>query len=344
MKNLDIQMNQLLQYQALPLSAKVRLSEMRIREWYDHFDGNVYVAYSGGKDSTILLHLVRSLYPDVPAVFANTGQELKSILRHVEGVDNLVELSPKMTFEQIIKKFGYPVVSKKVCRFVWDLKRPDGSNEKTKALRRAGITSTGKKAPTQKLAKKWFKLLTAPFEVTHKCCGILKINPTKPYAKATGRKPFVGTMADEGEARSKSYVMSGGCNAFNQTDQQSRPLMFWTEQDVLQYLVDTGLPYADCYGDIVIGEDGLLKTTGEKRTGCKFCLFGVHLEKRENRIQRLARTEPESYRYCIEELGYDKVMDYLGVDWKPVSRVGLEEQSCLDLSQRLAGRRNDGER
>lgn len=62
------QKGELEQLQALPLRAKVLLSKTRIREWYDHFNGEVCVSFSGGKDSTALLHLVRSIYPDVPGL------------------------------------------------------------------------------------------------------------------------------------------------------------------------------------------------------------------------------------------------------------------------------------
>ena len=55
--------------QSLPLEAKIVKSQLRIREWYEYWNGEVYVSFSGGKDSTVLLHLVRELYPDVPLCF-----------------------------------------------------------------------------------------------------------------------------------------------------------------------------------------------------------------------------------------------------------------------------------
>ena len=69
-------------------------------------------------------------------------------------------------------------------------------------------------------------------------------------------------------------------------------MSFWTEQDVLAYLKMTGIPYASVYGEIV-EENGRLTTTGAKRTGCMFCMFGVHLEKKPNRFQRMALTHPK---------------------------------------------------
>ena len=83
---------QLKQRQALPLDAKIEMSKRRIREWYDGMDGLIYVSFSGGKDSTVLLHLVRSIYPDTPAVFLNTGLEFPEIVRFVRKMENVTWL------------------------------------------------------------------------------------------------------------------------------------------------------------------------------------------------------------------------------------------------------------
>lgn len=49
--------------QALPLERKIFITQTRIIEWYQKFKGQVYVSFSGGKDSTVLLHIARQLYP-----------------------------------------------------------------------------------------------------------------------------------------------------------------------------------------------------------------------------------------------------------------------------------------
>lgn len=106
-------MDDLRQFQAMPLPVKVAMSKTRIRAWVDQFgtDG-VYVSFSGGKDSTVLLHLVRSVYPDVPGVFVDTGLEYPEIRDFVKSFDNIVWLRPKMNFKQVIEKYGYPFFSK----------------------------------------------------------------------------------------------------------------------------------------------------------------------------------------------------------------------------------------
>lgn len=325
----EIKLNQLRQYQSLPLSGKIRLTEMRIREWHEAFDGQVSISISG-KDSCCMADQIWRIYPEVPAVFADTGNELESVKENIYRMINAgrpIEIvKPKMTFEEVVQKFGYPVVSKKVSDYANRCRRT--SNPQVLRRHLKGENADGTPSPMSKIPLKWQKLLDAEFDVTNKCCGILKFNPTSEYQKATGRKAFVGTMADESFARMNSYLNHGGCNAFDQKDQNSRPIMFWTEQDVLEYIVKYDVMIPSAYGEIKRRENGTLRCSRDQRTGCKFCLFGVHLEKGENRIQRLAKVEPESYRHAIEDLHYDEVMDFLGVDWKPCA---IEEQQTMKL-------------
>lgn len=95
----NIPIHFLAQRQSLPLEAKIEMSKKRIREWYEHYDGDVYVAFSGGKDSTVLLHLVRSMYPDVEAVFSDTGLEYPEIREFVKTIDNVTWVKPKKNFK-----------------------------------------------------------------------------------------------------------------------------------------------------------------------------------------------------------------------------------------------------
>lgn len=110
--------------QALPLSVKVAMTQTRIRAWVDQFgkDG-VYVSFSGGKDSTVLLHLVRELYPEIPAVFVDTGLEYPEIRQFVKTFDNVIWLKPKMNFKQVIAKYGYPFFSKETSESVYESRK-----------------------------------------------------------------------------------------------------------------------------------------------------------------------------------------------------------------------------
>ena len=306
---------QLEQRQNLPLEVKIELSKKKIQEWYDHWNGEIYFSFSGGKDSTVLLNLVRSMHPDVPGLFVDTGLEYPEIKEFVKQHDNIAILRPKMPFNKVIETYGYPVVSKKVARFVRDLRKSGASNEITRNLRLTGYNQKGQYCPTMKLAKKWHCLVDAPFNVSEQCCDVMKKEPFHRYVKETGRKPMNAVMAAESEQRTKAYLMQG-CNAFNTGAPISSPMAFWTEQDVLRYLRDYNVPYASVYGDIVEDENGKLSTTGEKRTGCMFCMFGAHLEKGENRFQRMKRTHPQLWDYCINKLGLREVLDFIEVKYE----------------------------
>jgi 3'-phosphoadenosine 5'-phosphosulfate sulfotransferase (PAPS reductase)/FAD synthetase len=176
----------------------------------------------------------------------------------------------------------------------------------------------------------------------------MKKRPAKTFAKQTGRKPILGTMASESRLRFQKWLQNG-CNAFDTKDPTSQPMSFWTEQDVLHYIKKFNVPYCPVYGDIQVkppegAEEGqlnvidylecwdetdILETTGCNRTGCIFCMFGCHLEREPNRFQRLKETHPRQYEYCIgggemvdgkwqpnkEGLGLGHVLDYIGVKY-----------------------------
>ena len=346
------------QMQSVPLQGKIIMTQQRIRQWYEHWEGQVYVSFSGGTDSTVLKHIVDSMYDDVPAVFVNTGLEYPEIQQLVRSIkagkydcfnSDVEIIRPEMRFDEVINKYGYPVISKEVSDTVYGARHGGGTGKrKSTRLQKLKGEYKDKDGNISKYNhKKWEFLLDAPFEISEKCCNIMKKKPSKGYEKNTGRKPFVGTMASESRLRYQKWIQHG-CNAFSGERPTSQPLSFWTEQDVLHYIKKFNVPYAPVYGDIVPTSEGeqiegqittfdilgeyegtLLKTTGCNRTGCIFCMFGCHLEKEPNRFQRLKVTHPKQYEYCIfggemvdgkwqpnkEGLGLGKVLDYIGVDY-----------------------------
>jgi hypothetical protein len=54
---------------------------------------------------------------------------------------------------------------------------------------------------------------------------------------------------------------------------------------------------------------------GYERTGCVYCLFGIHLESCPNRIQRLKETHPKLYNYCLDKLGIKEILEYMNVPY-----------------------------
>lgn len=341
------------QMQSLPLEAKIIMTQQRIRQWYEYWDGQVYVSFSGGKDSTVLKHIVDGMYDDVPALFVNTGLEYPEIQKFAMSQKNVVTVRPKMRFDEVLKVYGYPAISKEVSQQLYEVRKSSElhgvSQRETAPYKRKFNPESEycKKYPSYCL-QKWDFLIDADFDISHMCCMVMKKKPAKKYEKETGRKAFVGTLAEESRLR-RTQWMEHGCNAFGKVRPTSQPLSFWTEQDILHYIKKYNVPYCSVYGDIRVKpmDDELqdqinlidylgcyepedtLETTGCDRTGCIFCMFGCHLEKEPTKFQTLKETHPRQYEYCIgggemvdgkwqpskSGLGLGKVLDYIGVKY-----------------------------
>ena len=275
----------------------------------------MYVSFSGGKDSTVLLDLARRIYPEVEAVFLDTGLEFPEIRSFVKTFDNVITLRPKMRFPDVIDKYGYPVISKYVSEDIYYAQKG-----RPWAINRANrLNSDGSFSEYRSNRKDYSNLVNAPFKIGSYCCNVMKKSPAKAYEKSSGKKPILGTMTDESNIRKNAWLKNG-CNSFNGRG-VSTPMAFWTEQDVLKYLKDFNIPYCSVYGDIEDDGNGNLHTTGEYRTGCMFCMFGAHLEKEPNKFQRMKVAHPKQWEYCmkpVEEggLGLATVLDYIGVKYE----------------------------
>ena len=331
---------ELQQMQSLPLSAKILMTKRRIKDWYDYWDGQVYVSFSGGKDSTVLLHISREVFSDIEAVFVNTGLEYPEIQDFVKKFDNITILRPKMRFDEVIKSYGYPMIGKEVARCIWYAKK--GSKWAINQL--DGLDWQGKPNPFKKsMYSKYKSIIETDFDISDKCCLVMKKRAVYDFEKA--KKPIMAMLASESKKRETAWLMTG-CNAFTGKKPISNPMAFWTEQDVLRYIKERDLPIASVYGEIVPESDPgqvtiddfgcdsgcKLCTTGAKRTGCIFCGFGAHLEKGETRFQRLKRTHPKQYAYCLGGGAYDE--DGL---WKP-DKNGLGMKHVFDVLNEIYGK------
>ena len=315
---------QLKQMQSLPLDLKIRLTNQRIREWYDYHSGRVWVSFSGGKDSTVLVHLVKKLYKDVPVVYIDTSLEIPEVRSFAYSMNPLV-LKPTMNFKTVLTRYGYPLISKEVS-----LKIAGARKGQRSALRHFNGEKTG-----QYDYRKWAFLIDSPFLISAECCNKTKKAPSKAYEKETHSYPYVATLAEESALRQTDWLM-GGCNSYDNERPVSKPLSFWTEQDVLNFIKLNNLDIASVYGEIVVDvgySDNItvfdfldgencdyigckLKTTGCSRTGCAYCCYGIQNEKRPNRFELLdmySRTELRDFAMrggAFDEDGY----------WKPDSR------------------------
>lgn len=297
--------NELITLQSLPLEIKIGKSLRRIEEFIDYYGVNgVYISFSGGKDSTVLLDLVRKVNKNIEAVFVVNPVQPETF-KFIKTIDNLTILKPEMTFKEVVKKYGYPFISKEQANYLHDIRY---STEYMKERR-----INGDEKGRFKLSNKYKYLINSPFPISHKCCEVMKKKPIKKYEKTTGKVPFIGTLAEESALRTQSYLKTG-CNSFNSKRPNSTPLGFWTEQDILEYIYKYNLPINEAYGKVVI-EDGKYKTTKCSRTGCIACGFGVHLEKNPNRFERMKEDYPNQYNYYFNKLNYKEICDYIGIKY-----------------------------
>lgn len=328
--------DELKQMQSLPLEVKVLKTKARIKEWVDYYgEDNVYISFSGGKDSTVLLDITRQEYPNMKAVFVNTGLEYPEIQSFVKSKENVEILRPTMRFDEVIKKYGYPFIGKDVAYRLYEARR----GKQWAILNFEGKVVDGSESfYVADRYPRYKPLLDVDFVIGSMCCDIMKEKPVKQMKT----KNIIATMADESSRREKAWFKTG-CNAWQQGT--SKPMSFWTEQDVLEYIKSHNLPIASVYGEIVECGDkdnnqitfegcGKLKCTGCKRTGCIFCGFGAHLDKREGetRFQRLKRTHPKQYDYCMGGGEYNEQ----GI-WQP-SKQGLGMAHCIDELNKIYGK------
>ena len=156
--------------------------------------------------------------------------------------------------------------------------------------------------------------LEAPFEISNKCCTVMKKAPLHEYSNRTKKYGMTAEMAAESRLRTQKWIQNG-CNGFHLRLPKSTPMAFWTEQDVLLYIKENNLPICSVYGEVVCdyGKQGqvdnqislsdlglfdntlpLLKTTGCDRTGCVLCGFGAQCHG-DTRFVDLKETHPKFY-------------------------------------------------
>ena len=332
--------------QAFPLDMKIRRTQQRIREWVNYYgvDG-VYLSFSGGKDSTVLAHIISKMGLPIQKVFVDTGLEYPEIRAFVKSFGDVIMVRPKMRFDEVIHKYGYPLISKEVAEAIYEGRNALSAGKVTAKLRkmRGEMPPRSDGTPTRYNYSRYEPLLHVDFIIGSKCCNVMKKHPMKVYEKETGRFPIMATMAEESMLRQINWCRSG-CNAFEGVERRSAPMSFWTEQDVLAYIKAYNVPIASVYGEVVYDNNGQkyaetlcdcggkLCTTGCKRTGCIFCGFGAHHEKGEGRFERLKRTHPRQYSYCMEGGAYDT--DGL---WKP-TKEGLGMRHVFEEVNKIYGK------
>lgn len=263
------------------------------------------IAFSGGVDSTVMLYLVRLIDKKKKAVFANTTNEFIEILRFVKETENVKTVMPETTFIHTVKKYGFPLISKKIARMITDLRNPTPNNIASRNLYLTGIKRDGTKTKSFKLPKKYKYLIDAPFDITNKCCNLLKIKPMSIFKKDG---IFIGTMTIDSGIR-KAVYMKTGCINLNKNI--CTPLSIWNKNDIWDFIKQNNIPYCNIYDK------------GEHNTGCAFCGFGIMFDK--TRFERLKEREPKRYKQMMNlknnEVTYFKAIQTV-LKNQPIEQTG----------------------
>ena len=340
-----------------PYEMKESFSMKRVAQWHEHYNGMIYVSFSGGLDSCVLAYIVCKAYMkyglkreeynedtdeytekrDVVLVFSNTGMEFPEIRKHtifyakwlqeqfpeLEIIREVVR--PKMKFKDVVAKHGFPIASKNVATIVKKLRH---GNLKPKY--RNYLLHGDERGKFGKLAEKWKFLIDAVFDISPSCCTEMKHKPMKAYEKRTDRYPITGVTQDESMYRKRTYNKTG-CNIYDADHPQSKAIGFWKKQEVLRYAYENHIPICSVYGEIVC-KNGVYDTTGEKRTGCMWCGFGCDQECEPNRFQRMAEAYPKHYKFCMNlknnGVRYQDALEYCGIPtttWEQQGQMTLEE-------------------
>ena len=327
----------------LPYGAKVAYAQTHVRLFEREcgirgLDTHISV---GGLDSITLFKFINEYCQyDVPGISVSCLED-KSI-QAVHKQLGIEELKPLKSKVEVLKEFGYPILSKEIANKIALLQNP---TEKNATVRHAIITGeTGeyggyRKNTRMKLSQKWLNLFSGyenenegvnyrkpDFKVSDKCCYYLKEKPCDDWAKEHNSVPYLGLMASEGGRRQKS-LMINGYNYFGATTIRSAPFAIFSRQDLLQLALDLNVPVPEIYGKIERKPDGTLYTTGAQRTGCSFCGFGIQLEKRPHRFDRLYESNPKEWEFWMNEMGWGHVLDYIGIEWRQ------EEEAQLTLEE-----------
>ncbi len=334
--------DEFLQKQSLPYEAKIAHAQKRAWEFYDTITGkynaDCHVSV-GGLDSITLLVFLRHIGIDVPAISVSVAEDKGNQEVHKQlGVQSIQPYKSKV---QVLNELGFPVISKAKANKIEYLLNPNA--DKTTFIHAIMTGDMGEQGGFKhsnriKLPDKWIKLFggnyaehrpdlqcgVPDFKVSAKCCYYIKEKPCDDWAKEHNSYPYLGLMASEGGQREMA-LMKNGCNYYGKSVIRSCPFAIFTRQDLLRLAVDLDVPMPRAYGEIKKNPDGTLYTTRAQRTGCTMCGFGIHIEKRPHRFDRLREDNPKEWHYwmyecCTDEngikYGWGRVLDYIGVKWE----------------------------
>ena len=304
---------ELAQRQSLPLEAKIIKSIKTIEKFYDMYDGDVYIS-RGGVDSAIVQWLADQSCYKIQGVCVAGVEPVENIKYNKEQGNVL--LGATTSKKKVIEDWGYPLINKMVAMAISRYTRT--KHEWVKERRLNGYMGrNGKWIYDGRIPAKYQELIYAPFELSEKCCDKTKKKPLHDWEMKNGKpKPITGEMAVESDSRMVNYLRHG-CIMDSKSKVKCTPIGFWTAQDVMECIYVHKIPIPEIYGEVIKNEDGTFRYSGEQRTGCEICGFGIMHDT--ERYERLKERKPGIYREMMRGGKWIRKDLYRWVKFRPGS-------------------------
>ncbi|MFW6047152.1 MAG: phosphoadenosine phosphosulfate reductase family protein [Candidatus Woesearchaeota archaeon] len=258
-----------------PLDEKVEYSKSLIIEALDN-SKNPTISWSGGKDSTVVLHLIKEIYPSIPIIFVDMDTLFPETKKYVYDLASswklnlYIEKPIENTFESITEKYGYPIFSKNIASNV------------ERAIRTGNIR--------KQLSKFELLLVKHKAKISTKCSQYLLEKPCKNKEKElTCDLKFIGLRAFESRARVRLWADYGDYYSVKEYYGKKKPILkcnpiaAWTEADIWNYFKRYNIPICDIYNK------------GYQRNGCWSCAMAI----RNGQLKRLKNYNPNLYNHLI---------------------------------------------
>ena len=300
----------------LELDLAVEDALFRIKRDYERTNGKIYLSFSGGKDSTVLAHLIMmcNLKTHIPFVFSNTGIELEAIKNFIDDFpyDNIIQLKPRKPFSQILKEYGKPAISKLKSECLNTYQKHIDDPFKTARARQmiSGVREKGgellpNSRNSLKLANKHMQFLhpDTEFKVANKCCQYLKKYPFQDFEKEFDMYgSFSGVRTTEGGVRSLAYTTCVNIQHKNGHEfVQSMPIIDWTDEMVDRFIEKYNVEISKAY-----------TLYGCQRTGCCACPYSKNLK---HDLKVLWDYEPLKYKAMMHWLKDVYMYQEVECDW-----------------------------
>lgn len=283
-------------WQGWGLDAKIEWARERIVRALETL-GRPSVAFSAGKDSTVLLHLLRQYAPEIDVIYGNTTIEFPECVKFAQWLRdewklNYHEARPEVTFWWVVENYGWPLMGK---TFGVGGVAHKSSRERFFADLDERGELTGDYA------------IQAEVPISSACCTFLKERPSQKLQKQLGVDGvFLGIMASESRQRMFNFLEFGEWyRVESQKIWKCHPLAIWTDEDIWAYIRRFEVPYASLY-DMGYWDQGRNEWIKHKRNGCMFC--GMDIRFPDNHLAIMRRTHPKAWNTLMVKKGLGEVL------------------------------------